>query len=108
MILYHITPKKNLQSILTLGLIPCYAQGFIRYHRLRHSIWLTDDPLYISKTQLTPGWIEYHNPILLNIEIEESRVFQLYKHEYISQCIVKPENLSICNFKSLITQKRNR
>jgi hypothetical protein len=43
--LFHITKKKNLQSILDIGLLPEYTQGLRRSwstKRLPKRVWLTD------------------------------------------------------------------
>jgi hypothetical protein len=46
--LFHITKKKNLKSILKLGLVPEYTQGIRtnsswEYRKPPKRIWLTDD-----------------------------------------------------------------
>lgn len=67
--LIHITPKRNLESIIKYGLIPCYNnRGLTAYHKDKMCvIWLTDNPIYILKEQAGRNWIDENSPIFIKV-----------------------------------------
>lgn len=69
--LYHITPKRNVDSILTLGLIPGYNRGLGKGCDV---IFLTNDPEYILKKQAGTNWMAEHNPVVFCIDTESYQI----------------------------------
>ena len=69
--LYHITPRKNLESIVEKGLIPGYHRGLGKGCGV---IFLTDNPKYILETQAGPNWISQFDLVILEIDIEECTI----------------------------------
>lgn len=67
--LFHITPLRNLQSILKKGLMPGYTKGLgcRLSEENRARIWLTDDPEFILQTQAGDSWIRRNSPVILSI-----------------------------------------
>ena len=94
--LYHITPKKNLESILTNGLIPGHKRGLGKGCNV---IFLTDNPKFILNTQAGPNWIEQHKPVILEVDTE-LYVLRLYRngagqaiHEYVCKKHIKAKHI---------------
>lgn len=94
--LYHITPKKNLKSILTNGLIPGHNRGL---GKGCSEIFLTDNPNFILNTQAGPNWIEQHKPVILEIDTE-SYVLKSHRnvagqaiHEYVCKEHIKSKHI---------------
>jgi hypothetical protein len=72
MILYHITPAKNLNSILKQGLIPNAGKGLTSDQKRKY-IWLTDKPDYVLTQQAGTEWIKRFKPYILTVNIEPYR-----------------------------------
>jgi hypothetical protein len=93
---YHITPIKNIPSILTLGIIPDKGIGFVGGRYLSKSYrgytFLTDNPKYIIETQLTPQWCECATIVLVMCELECK---PWREHEYVTTEIINPEKLVV-------------
>lgn len=72
MILYHITPRKNLESIKELGIIPAYAKGITcyTYTYKKPVVWLTDNPEYILTSQAGEDWIKENDPIVIKVNCD--------------------------------------
>jgi len=90
--LYHITAKKNVDSILSKGLIPNFQRGLSRRQDYAPCVWLTDDTDYILETQAGDLWREENDPVVLEIDADGLDVKQYMcefadglrpiKHEY--------------------------
>lgn len=76
--LIHITPKRNIESILKNGLIPCYNKTGLttRHSDILYAVWLTDNPTYILKEQAGKNWIDNNNPMLIEVNTNELTIKQ--------------------------------
>jgi len=66
--LFHITPRKNLESIKTLGIKPAYSKGLYCGNDRKSVVWLTDNPTHILTTQAGEDWIKKNDPVVLKVE----------------------------------------
>ena len=97
MILYHITPKKNLENIQALGIIPGYNKGLSTFKSEKSSfVWLTDNPNYILTTQAGHDWIRENEPVVIKINCENIDVMpyiningEKASHEYFYEGTIK-------------------
>lgn len=89
--LFHVTARKNLQSILTNGLIPLKSQGLTMVWPPRTKcVWLTSDFTYILDTQCGIDWIKRNDPAILKVDCDGLDVVpyiayatgKLVPHEY--------------------------
>src|SRR6185369_8127428 len=72
MILYHLTKEKNLDSILSKGLIADKNSGLTVNKKSKFKkVFLTNDIPRIVVSQAGEKWCKRYNPIVLEIEIEE-------------------------------------
>lgn len=86
--LYHITPKANISSIATQGLLinqrSCMTKASDSADKIRTygviPIFLCEDPLRLAKEQLTSGWIEQSDPVVLSVDVYGVPVVQEYAH----------------------------
>lgn len=82
MILYHMTPKRNLESILNNGLLPGYSKGLYIYgNKKLNKVYLTNNVLKIVSIQSGYEWIKDNDVIILEIDIDE-KYFEPCKYEY--------------------------
>lgn len=99
-ILYHITPSKNLSSIMEKGLVPAFGKGlYCLEGERRPVVWLTDNPEYILAKQAGEEWIANHKPIVLKVNCDKLDVKQymsyvtgiptIAPHEYYVEHTVK-------------------
>lgn len=97
-VLFHITPRKNLESIAVLGLIPEYSSGLScwRPHHRLSVVWLTDNPDYILEAQAGDRWIRDNDPVILKVNCKDLDVKpyisysgEKAKHEYYHDGIIK-------------------
>ena len=80
MILYHITPIKNLESILEKGILPDFNKKGISHWKDEHKkVFLTNDIDKIILEQAGINWVKRNNPIILEIELNEK---DFKPHEY--------------------------
>ncbi len=103
MILHHITPLCNVDSILRNGLIPAHSTGINR-SRTSISVFLTNDVNKIIETQSGKEWCEQFNSIVLEIDVSnliikphEYNAFVpaiISDYEFICE-YVPPENIKI-------------
>lgn len=97
MILFHITPRKNLKSIEALGIVPAYNQGLTcSMSNRKLVVWLTDSPEYILTTQAGSDWIRENDPIILKVNCQALNIKpyisitgKKVKHEYYYEGIIK-------------------
>lgn len=80
MILYHITPKKNIDSILEHGILPNYGNGLTCGKRTHDKVFLTNDVLRIITTQAGELWVKHNEPVIFEIELDESEFKPLEYH----------------------------
>lgn len=66
--LFHITPKRNLDSIARLGLIAGHSQGITCERSEWKTIFLTPDPARILEEQCGSSWIERNEPAILIVD----------------------------------------
>lgn len=101
MILYHITPRKNLESIFSNGLIPLYKDGLNCLDEKEPVVWLTDDPDYVLEKQAGDRWIQENDPVVLSIDcslldIKPRIVYdKVCRHEYYYRGTIK-QDFGIC------------
>lgn len=97
-VLFHITPRKNLESIASLGIIPEFTRGLTcrQPHHRFSVVWLTDNPEHILTTQAGDDWIRENDPVILTVDckgldIKPYTLFsgQVSKHEYYYDGIIK-------------------
>lgn len=105
MILFHYTWNENVLSILTEGLIPDKCKGMTRrkLRRKWHTVFLTDNPGYILRTQL--GYFHQHDVTLLQVDTTGIEVTQRYtdcltvnrpiEHEYLVYERIPPDRITI-------------
>lgn len=102
--LFHITSIKNLKSIMQLGLLP-HQPNCISIKKGPQPIFLTDDPDFIAKTQLTNNWIFEYKLIILSINAKNYNIKPYYinyrnppvlaPHEYIYEYPITKEDIKI-------------
>lgn len=110
--LFHLTPQKNLESILIHGLCPFFKSGLSRkqdHFRLKRElgniVWLTNDPKYIIENQAGHPWAKKNNLQILTINIDayreklRARIVWCYEvpkvsdHEFYVMETIKPEDI---------------
>lgn len=74
MILYHITKKKWLTSILTNGLIPGYRRGLRVNGKKCNTIFLTNDIEKIVNFQCGMDYVNKHELVVLHINTKDLKV----------------------------------
>ena len=75
MILYHITKRMHVPSILAKGIIPGHRRGLLlQKYKLPH-VYLTNNIRHIIDNQAGPKWCKRWDPVVLEIDdIEVSPV----------------------------------
>jgi hypothetical protein len=102
MILYHITKKKHLESIVVSGLIINRFTGLGKYgkgSRIK-AVWLTDKPKHIIERQIGESYFNSHDWIILTVDVsgldwcramyrvwDDDRKFAFYEHEFWCESI---------------------
>ena len=77
--LYHITPRRNLESILKHGIIPAYSWGLSGIDKQK-AVYLTDNPKYILITQAGNTWVSRYDPIIIKLNIANLEIKKKYSH----------------------------
>ena len=81
MTLYHLTPARNLESILACGLIPAKGKGLTIQSKTKHTkVFLTNDIDRIAETQAGKDWLSRNNVVVLEISINDR---DIEPHKYI-------------------------
>lgn len=78
MILYHITKRKYLTSILTEGLLPSKKPG-IAVRLKWDKVFLTNDIKYILECQCGDEWLKHNDCVVLHIDTSE---LDIEPHKY--------------------------
>jgi RNA:NAD 2'-phosphotransferase (TPT1/KptA family) len=91
MILYHITPSANLESILSKGLYPGKSvdktNGITVFYSpysdspIRDHVFLTDNVKYILNNQAGIDWVNDNKPYLLEVDCRRLKL-KNWKMEY--------------------------
>jgi len=79
--LYHITPKKNIISILQQGLYPAGGKGICVGKGRKDHVFLTNDIDRIVSEQAGERWIRQQEAIVLEVDIRELSVVP-YEYTY--------------------------
>lgn len=66
--MFHITPSKNLTSILTHGIIPNYRKGLTCSELKLSCVWLTNCPALILTEQAGSNWVQKQQPVIIEID----------------------------------------
>jgi hypothetical protein len=113
--LYHITPKANLVSIISVGLrsnigkkgMLSSMDGLEVYHDKYdcQPIFLTNDIEYVTNNMLTLEWIHERSPIALKIHTKPYKIFNVVHNcsiipivdtkEFICYEDILPEHIEI-------------
>lgn len=97
--LFHITPSHQLQSIISRGLIPNEGIGFTSKHSQRRGmVWLTDDIEFIMKSQLTEWWVNHHQAVTIEVDVNGLNVHRLSSfdgHEFIYHGVISSDRLRL-------------
>ncbi len=72
--LFHITPKRNLISIMTLGLKADYKRGLTICGTRHKRIFLTNNTTKILTLQCGKDWVKKHKPIVLIVRTDNYEV----------------------------------
>jgi RNA:NAD 2'-phosphotransferase (TPT1/KptA family) len=88
MLLYHLTPVKNLNGILARGILPkARGQGLTcssaRMFRRDRMVYLTDQPEQVRKEMAGIDWFETHRPVLLTVKVDPERIGFMHGYEYL-------------------------
>lgn len=112
MILYHITPRINLPSIMIQGLILNYEKGLNCSGKSDSVVWLTNDPLEILTDQAGIKWIKKNDPIILKVNVKELNIFPyqyasglLSTFEYCYNGIIPSDRISLLHQKKHLVSK---
>lgn len=106
MILYHVTERENVPTILTHGLIPLYRLGLMRNwpaDQRPKSVWLTDDPAWIMEHQVGLFQEERYSIFDVNCYGLEVRQFSwnistkpiISEHEFLHDGEIEPFRLRL-------------
>jgi hypothetical protein len=95
--MFHITARKNLESIKKLGIIPAYTKGLTCYRTKHTAVWLTDNPEHILTTQAGEEWVKKNDPVVLKVECKglDIKPYTSYttgkvvKHEFYFEGTIK-------------------
>ena len=113
-ILYHITPLKNLTSILETGLIAKKSKGLtVNLIDKINFIWLTDNVEYILKNQAGKTWIEKHSPVVLEVIVTDLKIYpriihvskdgpQIVPHEFYAEYMIDSNKIKVLTLDQLI------
>lgn len=74
-VMWHITRRKNYESILLKGLIPGFRAGITtswgrKDRDIKNYVFLTDNPRYILDRHCGPEWCTRHTPLVLEVNVE--------------------------------------
>ena len=116
--LYHITERKNLPSILERGLIPCFTKSLIsKYFREPFCIWLTNNYEKIINEQMGLDYFLRKDMIILKVNVKEliikdviytggaKDIISSFEKNFFG--IINPERLSIHEYSLKINTKIN-
>jgi hypothetical protein len=74
--LFHISPERNINTIIKNGIIPFAEKGLTNNsHRIQQRnlygsvVWLTDNVEYIIQNQIGEHWINTHNPYIFTVNV---------------------------------------
>ena len=71
-VLYHITPRRHLPSIMVNGLIPGHRRGLtVASAKRQDKVYLTNNPDYIMKTQAGDEWLRRNDVVILAVDVSE-------------------------------------
>lgn len=97
MILYHVTHKKNIKSIMKSGLLPEKSRGKIR------AVWLSLDPSCVLVEHIAKShkW-QFRDMRILGVEIPDTRLRKHYRAKnglhrniaYYCGVTISPDSLS--------------
>lgn len=79
--LYHITPGKNIKSIMENGILPGFNKGLTCHHQKWNMVFLTNDIDRIIRDQSGMDWVNKKEAYVIEVEIEDHRI---RPHEYNS------------------------
>ena len=71
MILYHITKRKHVMSILRYGLKPAHRRGINVSHKKCQHVFLTNDIDYIVNDQCGREWAVKHDCVVLHVDTRD-------------------------------------
>lgn len=71
MILYHITKRKHIMSILRYGLKPAFRRGINCSDIKCDMVFLTNDVDYIAREQCGYKWIKKHDSVVLHVDVTD-------------------------------------
>lgn len=102
--LYHITPEKNIDSILCHGLIP-YGDNIRRGISSRSwgkFVFLTDKVSYIVENQAGDKWMKENKAKILEVDVTNLDLLRLVhctieksfaRHEFLSDKCIEPNRI---------------
>jgi len=97
---YHITKKKNINSIMKLGILPKYKQGLSTY-REHTKVFLTNDIEKIIKTQGGNEWETSIAIIEVEVEKHEPHTYTCYDPPKYSDFEFIVDKVSVEEIKSI-------
>ena len=89
--IFHITAKKNLSSILEKGLIPGYTKGLTCGDDARPVVWLTDNPRYILDVQCGSKWIKKNKPVIIEVDCDGLDIKQRISYHTVPAVVCRHE-----------------
>jgi hypothetical protein len=116
--MFHITPKRNIASILLKGLlinsenlgITVYRNSATRDLVKQYGcipLFFTDNVDYIVKEMLTADWIKKNNPIVLELLFPEKyNLIDRDKHEFICLTNILPCDIRYNNVQEKEGEKK--
>lgn len=107
MIMYHVTPRKNVHSIIVEGLIPQRGDGltnraWLLHEHIRGHVFFTDNPDYILEEQGGDIWNREQDPMVLEVNVEglDLKLFRVWStedepepHEWVFKGTVPPDRI---------------
>ena len=100
--MYHITPIRNVPSILRSGIIPNYRYG-IGLGRKFNNIFLTDNVQYIIMHQTGLRWLHKEKAIILKVDCNNLEINPVVHnitglpvispHEFVVTGIIHPNRI---------------
>jgi len=114
-ILFHITRRQHIESIVFQGLrgdpegggflYPDTARANVRDALRRElgftPVWLTDDPVWLAENQCTRCWQEIHDAHLIAVDVDEGSVIDYDDvRDRIYWCAPKGEDRRFSEFLS--------
>ncbi len=73
MVLYHVTKRKNLESIMKYGILPNFHKGLTCGGKKHKKVFITNDPDRIIRTQGGSGWIS-EDTLILEIDVLDTEI----------------------------------